>query len=270
MLTFAPLDFAMYFARKLLSWPLSFWIFFLIIIFSFLVIGCTSKPPASSVTQQSKTAAASIDPATAASVGGTVTFSGQAPKPAPIDMSYDPDCKGKALSESLVVNHGALANVFVYVKSGLGDRTFSVPQTPAVIDQSGCQYRPHVLGVMAGQSIEFKNDDSTTHNVHVMPKANTEWNRSEMPGAQPFQTTFTNPEIMMPVHCNQHPWMNMYVNVVNSPFFAITDAAGNFQIKGLPPGKYTLAFVQEKLGEQDREIVLQPKEIKNLDLSFQP
>jgi len=185
-------------------------------------------------------------------------------------MSYDPDCKGKAFSESLVVNKGALANVFVYVKNGLGDLTFSAPQSPAVINQSGCQYRPHVLGVMAGQPVEFKNDDSTTHNVHVMPKVNTEWNRSEMPGAQPFQTTFDNPEIMMPVHCNQHPWMNMYVNVVKSPFFAVTDAAGNFQIKGLPPGKYTLAFVHEKLGEQDRDVVLQAKEIKKLDLSFQP
>lgn len=262
----------MFFARKLVPWPLSFWVFLLL--FDFVVVGCTSKPVPSPTAQQPKTQASLIDPTTAASISGTVTFAGQAPKPTPIDMSYDPDCKGKAFSESFVVDRdskpGGLANVFVYVKSGLGDRTFSVPQTPAVIDQSGCQYRPHVLGVMAGQSIEFKNDDSTTHNVHVMPKANTEWNRSEMPGARPFQTTFTNPEIMMPVHCNQHPWMNMYVNVVNSPFFAVTDASGNFQIKGLPPGKYTLAFVQEKLGEQDREIVLQPKEIKKLDLSFQP
>lgn len=213
---------------------------------------------------------ARIDPATAASIAGTVGFAGEAPKPAPIDMSYDPDCKGKAFSEAVLVKHGGLANVFVYVKAGLGNQTFPVPQNAAVIDQSGCQYRPHVLGVMAGQQIEFKNDDSTTHNVHVMPKTNTEWNRSEMPGAQPFETTFTNPEIMMPIHCNQHPWMNMYLNVVNSPFFAVTDSEGRFEIDGLPPGKYTLAFVHEKLGEQDRDIALQPKETKKLNLSFQP
>ncbi len=256
------------FAKKLSSCPLTFWVFLLIL--SSSVLGCTSKPAPSATERQSSPPAAPIDPATMGSIRGTVTFTGQAPKPAPIDMSYDPDCKGKAFSESLVVNEGSLVNVFVYVKSGLGDRTFSAPQSPAVINQSGCQYRPHVLGVMTGQPVEFKNEDSTTHNVHVMPKANTEWNRSEMPGAQPFQAAFDNPEIMMPVHCNQHPWMNMYVNVVMSPFFAVTDAAGNFQIKGLPPGKYTLAFVHEKLGEQDRDVVLQAKEIKKLDLSFQP
>jgi plastocyanin len=220
-----------------------------------------SKPPA--------TAAAPIDPATAASVSGTVKLDGTAPKPAKIDMSQDPACKGDNKAETIEANGGKLANVFVYVKTGLGDRTFDVPGTPVVIDQKGCRYHPHILGVMAGQKVDIKNDDPTTHNIHPTPKAgNQEWNESQGPGAPPIDKSFAREEIMLPVKCNQHPWMKMYINVVKSPFYAVTDEAGHYDIKGLPPGNYTLAFVQEKLGEQDQQVTLAPKDAKTVDASF--
>src|ERR1700683_4152504 len=91
-----------------------------------------------------------IDPATVATVNGTVKFDGTAPKAAKIDMSQDPACKGMNEAEAVVVTGGDLANVFVYVKDGLGSRTFDVPKDEVVLDQSGCKYHPHVLGVMAG------------------------------------------------------------------------------------------------------------------------
>jgi hypothetical protein len=73
---------------------------------------------------------------------------------------------------------------------------------------------------------------------------------------------------MLPVECNQHPWMRMYVNVSRSPFYAVTGPDGRYEIKGLPPGDYTIAFVQEKLGEQDQKVSLAAKEIRMLDQSF--
>ena len=73
---------------------------------------------------------------------------------------------------------------------------------------------------------------------------------------------------MLPVKCNQHPWMKMYINVVKSPFYAVTDKSGKYEIKGLPPGDYTIAFVQEKLGEQDQKVTVGPKETKTVDESF--
>src|SRR6202035_5665384 len=104
-------------------------------------------------------AATPIDPATVATVNGTVKFEGTAPKPSKIDMSQDPACKGSNEAENVVVVGGDLANVFVYVKDGLGARTFDVPKDAVVLDQSGCKYHPHVLGVMAGQTVDIKNDD---------------------------------------------------------------------------------------------------------------
>jgi plastocyanin len=220
--------------------------------------------------QQAAPAAAAtpIDPATVATVSGTVKFDGVAPKPVKIDMSNDPACKGTNASENILADNGNLANVFVYVKDGLGSRTFDVPKDAVTLDQSGCKYHPHVLGVMAGQTVDIKNDDMTTHNIHPTPKDNREWNESQPPSSPTMEKNFAREEIMLPVKCNQHPWMKMYINVVKNPFYAVTDNTGKYEIKGLPPGDYTIAFVQEKLGEQDQKVTVGPKETKTVDRSF--
>ncbi len=215
-------------------------------------------------------AATPIDPATVATIDGTVKFNGTAPKEAKIDMSQDPGCKGMNEAENIVVDNGKIANVFVYVKDGLGNYTFDTPTTPVVLEQQGCRYHPHVLGVMAGQTLDIKNADPTTHNIHPTPKDNREWNESQPPSSPDIQKSFAREEIMLPVKCNQHPWMKMYINVVKSPFYAVTDKDGKYEIKGLPPGDYTLAFVQEKLGEQDEKITVAAKETKNVDETFKP
>lgn len=240
----------------------------------FLMVGCGKKEPAegepTASTPAAAPAATPIDPATAATVSGTVKYDGVAPKPAKIDMSQDPNCKGSNAAENVVVTDGKLANVFVYVKEGLGNRTFAVPTDPVVLDQSGCKYHPHVLGVMAGQTVKIANSDPTTHNIHPTPKDNREWNESQAPQAPALEKNFAREEILLPVKCNQHPWMKMYISVTKSPFYAVSGPDGKFEIKGLPPGDYTLAFVHEKLGEQDQKVTLAAKESKTLDQSFKP
>ena len=219
-------------------------------------------------TESAAPAATPIDPATVATVKGTVKFDGTAPKASKIDMSQDPGCKGTNEAENVVVSGGDLANVFVYVKDGLGNRTFDVPKDPVVLDQRGCQYHPHVLGVMAGQTVQIKNDDPTTHNIHPTPKDNREWNESQPPASAAIEKNFAREEVMLPVKCNQHPWMKMYISVVKSPFFAVTAKDGKYEIKGLPPGDYTIAFVHEKLGEQDQKVTVAAKDSKTVDQSF--
>ena len=236
------------------------------------VLGCSKKSeeqPAANAPAAAP-AATPIDPATAATVSGTVKYDGTAPKAAKIDMSQDPACQGGNTAENVVVVGGNLENVFVYVKDGLGNRTFDVPTQPVTLDQSGCRYKPHVLGVMAGQTITINNDDPTTHNIHPTPKDNREWNESQAPKAPALEKNFAREEIMLPVKCNQHPWMRMFVNVVKNPFYAVTGPDGKYEIKGLPPGDYTIAFVHEKLGEQDQKVTLAPKDTKTVDASFKP
>ena len=238
-----------------------------------MLAACSKKEeapaPAAETPAASAPAATPIDPATVATVNGTVKFDGPAPKQAKIDMSQDPGCKGTNEAENVVVAGGDLANVFVYVKDGLGNRTFDVPKDPVVLDQKGCQYHPHVIGVMTGQTVQIKNDDPTTHNIHPTPKDNREWNESQPPSSPALEKTFAREEIMLPVKCNQPPWMKMYVIVVKSPFYAVTDQSGKYEIKGLPPGEYTLEFVHEKLGPpQDIKVTVGPKDSKTVDASF--
>jgi plastocyanin len=234
------------------------------------LVACSRKEEQPAAEQPVAQPATPIDPATVATVNGTVRFDGPVPKAQKIDMNQDPGCKGANEAETVVVTGGDLANVFVYVKEGLGSRTFDVPREPVVLDQQGCRYHPHVLGVMAGQTIEIRNDDPTTHNIHTMPKNNRESNDSQPPSSPVIVKVFAREEIMMPVKCNLHPWMKMYVNVVKSPFYAVTGKDGRYEIKGLPPGDYTLAFVHEKLGEQDQKITLAARETRTVDQSFRP
>ena len=99
-------------------------------------------------------------------------------------MSQDAACKGNNMAETIVADDGKLANVFVYVKDGLGDRTFDVPKDAVTIDQKGCQYHPHVLGVMTGQNIEIRNDDETTHNIHPTPQGQSRVERVPAPAGR--------------------------------------------------------------------------------------
>src|SRR6202047_783123 len=239
-----------------------------------LLAGCGKKeagePPAAPAASTAVPAATRIDPATVASVSGTVKFDGAAPKAAKIDMSQDANCAGSNTPENIVRSGGHLENVFIYVKEGLGSRAFDVPKDAVTLTQSGCKYKPHVIGVIVGQTIKIVNGDPTTHNIHPTPKDNREWNESQAPQAAPITKTFAREEILLPVKCNQHPWMRMFVNVVKSPYYAVSGPDGKFEIKGLPPGDYTIAFVHEKFGEQTQKVTLAAKDAKTMDATFKP
>lgn len=228
------------------------------------ISGCKSKQPdvpAATATTPAAVPVFQVDPATAASVHGRVTYSGPKVKPQVIDMSSDPQCvkahTGKTLDESLLVDgKGDVANVFVYVSKGLEGKTFAVPSEPVTIDQKGCWFRPRVLGVQVGQELSVVNSDPVTHNIHPMPKDNREWNHSQGPGDPPMHRKFTHVEIGIPVKCNIHGWMHADINVVDSPYFAVTKDDGTFALPNLPPGMYTVTAWHETLGTQEATVTV--------------
>lgn len=200
----------------------------------------------------------------AAVPGGTITgqimFSGTPPRPQRIRMTSDPLCmpgdKGD-LSEALVVGKdNGIQNVFVYVKDGLGAKTYPAPQTTVRLDQRGCRYVPHVFGLQVGQPLLISNDDPAVHNVHSTPKLNPEINMIQPKGTKPITKTFAKPEVMIPIRCDTHPWMTSWVGVVAHPFFAVSAADGRFTIKGLPPGTYTIEAWTETLGTQTQKVTV--------------
>jgi plastocyanin len=246
-----------------------------------VLAGCNkhsaTNPSASgnSTTSATPTADAQIDPTTAGSVSGTIRFSGDAPTPIVIDMAQDPACneasKTTNMTEQYVVHDGRLANVFIYVKDGLGNRIYMPTKTPVVLDQKGCRYIPHVIGAMVSQPVEFHNNDRTMHNVHIVPPGNDDgsgFDISQAPMAGTEQHIFRSAGLMIPVRCNNHPWMEAFLNVVKNPFFAVSDAQGRYEIEGLPPGTYTLVAVHEKLGTQSQQITIQSHLTSTANFAF--
>jgi len=206
-------------------------------------------------------------------IRGTVTYTGP-DTDRPISMQGDPACAGlypePIDSEEIVLEDGKLANVFVYVKSGLEGKSFPAPAEKRHLDQRGCLFVPHVLGVQVGQTVELANSDTTLHTVHTLPAANAESNDPQPQGTPPIDRRFDKPEVMVPLRCDIHPWMAAYVGVVPHPYYAVSGEDGAFSIANLPPGKYTLEAWHEKLGTQTQQVTVAPGMEATVDFDFKP
>jgi len=236
-------------------------------------LGCgKSETPSESAAPEAP-AAPAVDEASAATVTGKVVLDGAAPANAPIKMSADPVCmraaKGPQTQEFYVVGDGgSLGNVFVYVKDGLGSRTFPVPNDIVKLDQQGCRYTPHVFGIQVNQPLEIVNSDSTLHNIHAIPKNNDEFNTGQPVQGMKHSHKFTAKEVMVPFKCDVHPWMNAYAGVLDHPYYAVSATDGKFELKSLPPGEYTVEAWHEKLGALTQKVTVGAKETKDITFTF--
>lgn len=226
-----------------------------------ILAGC-SRPQPKAVAKE-EPVYFNVDPATAGIVAGKVVFIGKAPPSKKIDMGEDPQCNKlhttPVIDRPVAVNkNGTLANVFVYIKGGLEGKKFAPPATPSVMDQKGCWFVPRVLGVQTGQELEVTNSDPVTHNIHPRAHVNREWNQSQAEGSAPLERRFIRPEIMIRVKCNIHSWMHAFIGVVDNPYFAVTGGDGNFELKNVPPGEYTIEAWQEELGVAVQRITVPP------------
>lgn len=238
--------------------------------------GCRSNTPSREAVSSGgpqPASAAYVDPATTGEIKGVVHFNGKAPERVKIDMTMDPACSlaGTNLSEPVVVSAGKLANVFVYVKS-IAPSKAPNGTPPVVLDQKGCRFQPHVIAVQQGGEVEFRNSDPTMHNVHTLAESagNKTLDISQAPLGQADTRRFDTPEIMLPIRCNNHPWMSAFLNVAPSPYFAVTGTDGSFTLRNVPAGAYTLAAVQEKLGEQDVQVTVPAKGSADASFTFLP
>lgn len=208
-------------------------------------------------------------------VSGSVKFTGAKPTMRRIDMSEEEGCASKYTTppteeSALVSGTGGLANAFVYVKSGLPAGYTAPPvTTPVLLDQDGCRYKPHVFGIRVGQELQIKNSDPLAHNIKSKGKANRPFNISQPNVTRtPTVRTFTAAEVMVPIECNVHGWMQAYAGVLPHGFFAVSGADGKFTIPRLPPGTYTLEAWHEKYGTQTATVTITGAETKTADFTF--
>lgn len=212
-------------------------------------------------------------PATVATVEGKVTYDGPLPAKKRISMDAEAECQKlhpePVYEASLVVGTDrALANAFVYIKSGLEGKTFPPPTTVVEINQQGCQFAPRIVGLRKLQTISVKNSDPVSHNIHPMPVNNREWNQQQSPGTPNLTRRFGFPEVMIPVKCNVHAWMRSYIAVLEHPYFAVTGSDGSYRFENLPPGQYVVAVWHEKLGELTQPLTVAPKSSGQLSFLY--
>ncbi len=239
--------------------------------------GCGQKTetsmeaPVSTVTAAEKTAA--VDPASAGILKGRVLFEGAAPEAKKLSVKGNPECavfhaNGEISSEEVLVKDGMLKNAFVYIKEGLEKYTFPAPTEAVTVENTGCHYIPHVSGAQVNQPVNFLNNDPTLHNFHAYPKNSKPFNLG-----LPFQgmkqvRKFDASEVMVPLKCDVHPWMQGYIGVLSHPYFAVTGDDGSFELKNLPPGEYLVEAWHEKLGIQSQKITIEPRATKEIEFKY--
>ena len=210
----------------------------------------------------------------ASSITGTATFDGKVPTLRPLTMDADPACAKKhskpVQSEMLALGKGnTMGNILVWVSKGLpAGKTWPAPKTPVVLDQNGCIYVPHVMGIMVGQAYKILNSDGILHNVHALPKINRGFNRPMPATVKEATATFDKPEAVFQIKCDVHPWMSAYVGAFTHPFFSVTGTDGKFTLAGLDPGTYEITAWHERLGTQTASVTVGANEAKTQNFKF--
>jgi plastocyanin len=234
--------------------------------------GGEEAAPAEGADEEAAEAAPAVDPATAGAVVGQVTFDGTAPEGEPIDMAEEPDCEAQYEAPTMKVaaavgENGGLEWVFVRVSEGLPDRTWSTPSEPVELDQQGCRYHPHVFGVQTGQTIAISNSDGLLHNINAGPEQQRGFNISQ-PTTMTTERSFSQPEVMIPVRCDVHGWMEAYIGVQDHPYFAVTGEDGSYRIENLPAGDYVIETWHERYGTQTQNVTVVAQGEATADLTY--
>jgi plastocyanin len=246
--------------------------------------GATDATTTQLPTNQSESAVINSAAAGSSTISGRVFFKGQAPAPKIIRMSHDAACaearEEQVYAEDVVLNadpdlplnvserKSGLANAFVYVKTGLRQSHFAAPTEPVILDQQGCRYVPHVFGIQIGQTLKILNSDPTFHNVHAAAKKNKPFNLGMSKVEKVKTRTFDQVEVMVPLHCNVHPWMSAYAGVLDHPFYAVSDSTGRYELQALPAGEYKIAAWHEVFGVLEQEVILSEAKNKTIDFTF--
>ena len=231
-----------------------------------------APPPPAEQAAPPAAAGGAAAPAGNGTIAGKVTFEGTVPPAEKIKLSADPKCvemhKEGMEKQPIKVKDGGLADVYIYVKSGLPPGNYPAPTEAAEIDQQGCTYTSHIIAMRAGQPLKIKNNDDTLHNIHPRPTVNEEFNIGQPRKGMESTKTFAKKELMFPVGCDVHPWMRAYISVMDNPFYAVTSEDGTFEIKGLPPGDYEVEAWHEKLKTQTQKVSVKAGEPAKLDFNF--
>jgi len=190
-------------------------------------------------------------------ISGVVKFAGPVPMPIPLEVSKDKDVCGAhpIYNESLMVGaNGGIANAVVSL-SGIQQGSLMAPLSGVTFDQRGCEYKPHVIAFPAGSTVRIVNSDGILHSIHTESSINPTVDMAQPGFKKTIFVTIAKPEIIR-VTCDAHNWMEGWWYAAPNPYYAVTGTGGNYSIKNVPAGTYTLEVWQEKLGIEKHPVTV--------------
>ena len=203
-----------------------------------------------------------------ATLKGKVVFEGTPPVQKPINSSSDPGCKNPDLKvEEVVVSDGGLEHVILFVSKGLEGKKFPTPKEEVLLDQMGCHYIPHAMTIQVGQPLKIRNSDEVAHNVHAYAEVNKSFNISQANKGAENVKTFDKEEMLLPVRCEVHNWMNSFIGVFAHPAHTVSKQGGAYEMK-LPAGSYEVTAEHEKYGKQTQMVTVAENGTAELNFTF--
>jgi plastocyanin len=183
-----------------------------------------------------------------------VKVTGQPPTVKPIEVNKDHETCGKTLpAEGLITGADkAVKNAVVRLTDISKGKPVDTASKP-VLDQVKCHFVPHVVIVPVGATLEIKNSDPITHNIHTFSIDNDPINKAQPKTLPVIATKFTAPETIK-AQCDIHKWMNTWIVTAEHPYYALTDDKGQFKLSDVPPGTYRLEIWHEMLGKVTKEV----------------
>ncbi len=225
------------------------YIFLTIVALSFCLLFCNSKDIFAAYKESEVSSGGTIV--------GTVKLAGDVPEVRMLNVEKDQEACGHGTlpSEALVVSSdNAVKNAVISISGILQGKKYDRSGVNPAIDQKGCVFIPHVIVVPPGSTVDLLNSDDVMHNLHTWSIKNTAFNEGVAGGGK-LPKTFEYPETIK-ITCDVHKWMSAWLIVQSNPYYAITDASGNFKLEGVPAGTYTVQAWQESLGKTTQEVTV--------------
>lgn len=189
-------------------------------------------------------------------LSGRILFQGTLPPPRRIQVNKDVNechhAEGE-VQDVVVSEDKGLAGVVLEIQGikDRGDRSWQQPDQGYVIRQKGCWFQPHLLVVPIAAELSIYNDDPVTHNINT-----GQWNEAQGPDTGVPLNRKIRGRGFVRVNCNIHSWMESWIYVAQSPYYAVTGPEGRFRIEELPPGSYTVTASHPTLGTERFQIAV--------------